>query len=295
MSFPGRMLASWALCLVASGAAGADEPKQPKPSPQEQEELRTFETRYALPERAALKRIAPPFMAERATFVQHLLQGASNVSAPSTTALFLQWRDHKIVDRAGALFHVQDPFLGDALESLTGLMSPEVEAEASLLETQISGDFVVRADESDERIVAALEPILREQLKLPVRMTFRREKQPVIVASGKFEFTALPEHPKAIQIYIVEVELAGGAVSAGRGDVEKLLRNVGRRIGKRIVNELEITPEQNFDWTVRGGGRDPTAETIAHAPRLLENLSKQTGLKFAEAEREVRVLSIKRD
>ena len=67
-----------------------------------------------------------------------------------------------------------------------------------------------------------------------------------------------------------------------------------RRVGKRIDSELEIAPEQNIDWMVRGG-RDPTANTIAHAEWLLENLSKQTGVKFAEAEREVRVLTIKRD
>jgi hypothetical protein len=63
----------------------------------------------------------------------------------------------------------------------------------------------------------------------------------------------------------------------------------------RIVDELEISPEQKWEWPVRGGGRDPTASTIARAARLLENLSKQTGVKFAEAEREVRVLTIKRD
>jgi hypothetical protein len=289
-----RLLASGALCVVAAGAALADEQNQQKASPQQQEELRAFEARYALPEGAALKRIAPPFIAERATFVRLLLQGASNTSAPSATALFLQWRDHKLVARPAVLFHVQDPFLGDALESLTGLMPPEVEAEASLLEVHVSGDFVVRADETDERIVASLEPILRDELKLPVRMTFRREKQPVIVASGMFEFAALPEYPKAIQIYSADKDLKGPS-AAGRGDVEKLLQNVGRRIGKRIVNELEISPDQDFEWTVRGGGRDPTADTVAHASWLLDNLSKQTGMKFFEAEREVRILTVKRD
>jgi len=68
-----------------------------------------------------------------------------------------------------------------------------------------------------------------------------------------------------------------------------------RRIGKRIVNELEISSEQDFEWTVRDGGRDPTDDTVANSAQLLENLSKQTGLKFAPAEREVRELTIKRD
>lgn len=289
-----RVLASGALCVVALGVAGADEQNQQDASPQEQEELRAFEARYALPEGVMLKRIAPPFIAERTTFVRLRIPEPGNSLTPSPTALFLQWRDQKT--RPATLFYLQNgPPLGEVLESLTGLMPPEVEAEASLLEAPISGDFIVRADETDERIVAALEPILRDELKLPVRMTFRREKQPVIVASGMFEFTPLPEHPNAIQIYVANSELGGGAVVAGRGDVETLLQNVSRRIGKRIVNELETSPEQYFDWMVRGGGRDPTADSIAHALWLLENLSKQTGMKFAEAEREVRVLTIMRD
>lgn len=296
MNFLGRVLAGWALCVVASGVADADEQNQQNASPQEQEELRAFEARYALPEGAMLKRMAPPFIAERETFVRRNHPDRGRTLTPSPTNMRLEWRDGKIASRRATLFWIPNGApLGMALESLADLMPPEVEAEASLLETPISGDFVVRADQTDEQIVAALEPILRDELKLPVRMTFRRVAQPVIVASGKFEFAPLPAHPKSIQIYIANSELGGGAVSAGRGDVEKLLQNVSRRIGKRIVNELEISPEQDFDWTIRGGGRDKTDNTVASAAQLLQNLSKQTGLKFAPAEREVRVLTIERD
>ncbi|HEV7224638.1 MAG TPA: hypothetical protein VGN42_18150 [Pirellulales bacterium] len=82
----------------------------------------------------------------------------------------------------------------------------------------------------------------------------------------------------------------------GAGDFKKLLRAVGRRIGKRVVSDLETPPKQrDIEWRIRGGGQDKTPDTVERASQLLENLSKQTGLTFSEDEREVRVLFIEQD
>src|SRR5262249_17144036 len=51
----------------------------------------------------------------------------------------------------------------------------------------VSGDFVVRKDAPLDKLAPQLEKILRDECKLPVRLTLKEEEQPVFVVGGTFK------------------------------------------------------------------------------------------------------------
>lgn len=292
-----RVAAAWAMCLLACSLAVSQDRKAEEVDTQQRQMLQAFQAHYALPDGRSLKRVAPPFIPERATFILASFPPTPNTSTALPTALILRWKKSMIAARPASIYYLPDGTpLSMVLESLTGLMPPEVEAEESLLDSRVSGDFVIRTGASEEEIVEALAAILRDELKLPLRFRFRRVKQSVLVASGEFHFIPLAKYPKSIQVYVDDDDL-GGAASAGSGGVAMLLKDVSRRIGKRILSDVNQKDAilQPLKWTIRGGGRDKTEKTMTRRAELLDNLARQTGLKFVEDEREVRVLSIERE
>ncbi|HEV7224637.1 MAG TPA: tetratricopeptide repeat protein [Pirellulales bacterium] len=195
---------AWVHVELLRRAGGAEGKQDQGLNLQQRQECQEFEDQYALPDGAALKRIAPPFMDQRETFIRVAMGAPSaKTASPGAATAVLRWQNDHLLPMSGELFYSAEfVSLGEILWSLTGLMPPEVEADEKLLETPLSGDFVARFGETDEKIVATVEGMLRDDFKLPIRLRFRTVKQPVIVASGDFVFTPLPEYPRSIQIYL---------------------------------------------------------------------------------------------
>src|SRR5437667_199960 len=72
--------------------------------------------------------------------------------------------------------------LADLLNSLFGVFPQEIEGDAALRRKRVGGDFIVREGESPAKLAARLEVILRQECKLPMRVTFRDVERKVIVA-----------------------------------------------------------------------------------------------------------------
>src|SRR5262249_5889225 len=138
--------------------------------------------------------------------------------------------------------------LPNLLRGIAGLYPEEIEGEGKLLKEQVTGDFIVREDAPVEKVVSRLEEILRQERKLPVKLTFREVERKVIVARGPYRPNPLPgRQENQVDIYgkqLVENSGAGG----GSGDFRDFLNWVGMFIQRRMVNEVEDAPQGNISW-----------------------------------------------
>jgi RNA polymerase sigma factor (sigma-70 family) len=265
---------------------------------------------YVLTEKEVLKCIQPPFPDARQACLRAISQGEDRTAflefrLTADNKMWLQQATWAVPggDESWALgidfahssaLPTSPPSL---LTSLGDLGPKEIEGDKELLESRIGVDFVLRHGTPLEKIVPRLETILKEELKLPVKLNLREVKRKVFVAGGKYKFTAAAGSPgERIEIYAKELTAGDGS---NTGDLPRLLKWVGRFIDRRIVlGKVENAPG-NLAWheNYGRGGRVLTdkEEEEDHDPQaVLQHLTEQTGLSFREETRPVRVLFVER-
>jgi hypothetical protein len=164
--------------------AGADEKAQADEN-EKQKALADFTTRYALKPGEVLKRIATPFPPSR--FVYHRQQYPKDDKAQDM--MFLRWDNG--LHFCGTIGGIKsDPrkvqllFLLRYLPSMVGAYDVlphgrhelDVRGDQDLLLKAVDGDFVARSNVPFEKVVARLGEILRDECKLPVRLTLQKDK-----------------------------------------------------------------------------------------------------------------------
>jgi hypothetical protein len=204
-----------------------------------------------------------------------------------------------------------------------GIPMREVEADKKLLDTPVGGDFVFRQDAPVEKLVPALERILREECKLAVKLTFKEVEREVIVARGTLKIVPLEGQEKN-HVELFGKEIGKGEAWGSRKDLHGFLLDLGGFLGRRIVNETKSGKEEVFTYglSVRQRPRqrlasgldipspldpvplpdpgplpkfDPAIEAEDHDPKVvLPNVAKQTSLTFTTEKRKVRVLFVEK-
>lgn len=285
-----------AVFIVAAVGAGSRVFPDDKDAPDHvKQDVETFEAAYSLAEGEVLVRIAPPFMPERLVYYRsrHSSQAQAIPKGPDT--MFFRWSE-KTLTPWGMSFGGGDGIeVRSMLRMLAGIYPQEVEGDQLLLDTRISGDFVLRSDAPRDDVVASMEAILRDEPKLPVRLRFRDVKRRVYVLSGQYKFAALPGYPDSVQIYGDKLVSNSGA-GGGAGDVDEFVRWVGMWIERPVVGEIENAPAR-LSWRYHMPSPSTPQERAAakNAPAVLRNLEEQTGLTYSEEERETRVLFVERE
>lgn len=200
---------------------------------------------------------------------------------------------------------------------LIGIPMGEVEADQKLLGTPTGGDFVFRQDAPVEKLVPALERILREECKLPVKLKFKEVEREVVVARGTLKIVPLEGQEKN-HVEVFAKGIGKDKVGGSRTDLHGFLLDLGGFVGRRIVNEAKSGKEEviTYGVSVRQSPRqrtapklaiplpldpaplptfDPAIEAEDHDPNLvLPNVAKQTSLTFTTEKRKVRVLFVEK-
>jgi len=209
-----------------------------------------------------------------------------------------------------------EPTVSSVLRHI-GFPMGEVEADKKLLDTAIGGDFVFRQDAPVEKLVPALERILREECKLPIKLTFREVERQIVVARGTLKVVPLAGQKKN-HVEVFGKEIGKGEAWSSRRDLHGFLLELGDFLGRRFVNEAKSGKDEVFTYglSVRQDPRyrlasefdlpskpdavpppkfDPAIEAEDHDPKLvLPNVAKQTGLSFTTEKRKVRVLFVEK-
>jgi hypothetical protein len=253
-----------------------------------------FDATYALADGEALKRIPPPFIAERRRF----LDGVPAIGGLpwDQTLLVIEWdpEPHWIAlggSRGSPAWAVQ------AAIRLKGYQFNDWGAPEMAL--KLPGDWSVRKSASAADQLAALAKVMRDELKLNVRFEQRRVPHDVYVVRGAYAHHPLEDAPPpaaGADRDVIELlpgkRLPDREVIAGPVTLGEMLRQLDELLTAPVIDEtgpdtakLPVTVRHHEQGSVHGPERD----------QLLRNLARQTSLEFLKDQRELDVWFLVRD
>jgi hypothetical protein len=301
MPTPGRFRAL-TLLLAATTAlapvsalvvpAFAEDP-EPAPAPVP-EWKQTFERAYRLADGQVLKRVPPPHIPERLTYYRTEHQGqAQAIAEPPDSFLFFVEPDGTF-HNWGMSFHGGKVPLKHVLTFPLQMESYEFEGPENLLSIDLIGDWVVRPRATREQKLAALARVMKESTGRLVTFEKREVERDVVVAKGQFKLAPLPGQGRGNQVYLyVDPFKPNDGGGGGAGDLPRFLDTLGTRVRLRVVDETDGPPPAKFGWEHQRSSylsREPAGpERDRKLRALLDNVFKQTGLKFETARRKVPV------
>lgn len=163
-----------------------------------------------------------------------------------------------------------------------------------MLSREVPGDWTVRDVASPAKRLAALQAVLRDELKLPVRFVQREVEREVIVASGRYEFLPLSGVRDREHIILAVEEAPDTSMGGtGSGSLGDLLRWLGGRLNRHVIDETDGAKGQKLRWRdhLVSHMLDFANRTEAGGQkleRLLFNLNQQTALRFTLEPRNVK-------
>jgi beta-lactamase regulating signal transducer with metallopeptidase domain len=238
-----------------------------------------FEAAYGLKEGENLKFIGPGKVAERGRYF-------AEVEKTEHPMPYTQWRwKNGALERqwmrGGGPAGAQ---VVNVLHHCAGL--DEYHTAVELGAVNCDGDWIVRDGATTEAILKDLQRILREDFKIEAKIEKVEQVREAYVVRGDYMFQRLAQSPEMagdhIQLFTdVMDEIKLGEPSAGGGSnrpMGEFWTAVGRDIGMPMVDEAKGEPATVsflFNYSLAGADKD-----AAKRARVLENIGKQTGLRF---------------
>jgi hypothetical protein len=179
-----------------------------------------------------------------------------------------------------------------------GFREWEFQGDLQILERHVPGDWVKREEVQRADLLAPFERILRKEIGLPIRFIPDEVERDVFIVTGRFEshpisteygndialFVEKPDPPKNIQ---------GGG---GSGDFNSFLDYVGRLANIHIINKSVSDVGEKLRWRQHSTAKISKLRTnTALIDVFLENISKQTSLRFQRDRQREHVWLIKTD
>jgi RNA polymerase sigma factor (sigma-70 family) len=233
---------------------------------------KNFNRVYHLADGEIVKRVIPPYIPER--------DAMANDIDPARTMMDITGDClTKFLDRNGEVefnsWWRGKPTVLMVIQQLVGLPTFKLEIPLKDQLRQIPGDWVVRPDLGEDKLMDALATIFREQIGWKIRFEKRSAEHNVIVARGSYS----KPHTKdgAIELRVDGMGARGGM---GAGNVRRLVTMLGEMTEVESVDETAANVEGVF-WSDHIGGK----LTPENADKLLANVSKQTGLTFTREKR----------
>jgi uncharacterized protein (TIGR03067 family) len=266
-----------------------------------------FRKAYGLADGQFVRRVAPPYPDCREAYFRDLFR--SNKGGPGPISFdqwftVIGWKNDFADPLGGPAVMPVKPEEGVALVRLLDMTlkfpPTRIESDLTTLERKATGDFVVRDGADPEKVAVQLEAVLRKELELPVRFSFRDAEEEVFVLSGKYAAKPVEDRKaNAIEVYanhLTEQTTGGG----GTGTLTELVAAVERHVNKPIVlGKVENQPGRvNWHYNVRSPMlRDPakgidTYRDDTNPAQVLGRLADQTGLTLTTEKRKVRVLVV---
>jgi hypothetical protein len=271
----------------------------------------TFDEAYSLSEGEVARRIIPPFPADRLERALPTRPGqnagrrgpAVPGDARDYGSAVFHWTEPGKLEWAG--FSPGQPTVAGVLRECLDLSRFEIDLPDDLRREAVPGDWVLRRPSTFEDRLAALAPVLAS-LPKPVRLERRRVEREVVVVRGSYQFKPLPGAPDAKLVHVGPGDvtrpptddgiarspirrISGAAVAVsgggGYGSLSAFFRKLADRIDQPVVDET-IDGARRIGWQDHGGKADDHDDG---RDSLLDNASRQTGLRFA---REVRGMDV---
>ena len=249
---------------------------------------------YQLGDGEIIKRIAPPYPAERTELSIRRAYGGRlpNVDLTAFGSTIFYW-----VEPADLQWWGFSGGSGNAgsLLSLADIHGYQVAPAGDLLKQPLPGDWIVRKSATVDQRLRAVESYLR-QLPNPVRLDKHRAERDVIVVRGIYEFHPVPGLGSPREIHLgggdllhPKVELLGAGGGSGKlADLFETLAGVANQyvIDETLDGDRRVVWKNHRDGTVNEQDHDEGRDS------LLQNLARQTSLQFTIERRTVDVWTV---
>lgn len=241
----------------------------------------TFEELYRLDAAEALRRVPPPFVAERGQFIfEHTVQ-RNGIQNTNPSAVIFDWDGKLSLENQFNAPLLEGLLLTGVFKELLGLNRYEYEGDEQLLQTKVGGDWIVRRDAALERKMAGLSDALSGFLGGKLRFEKRRVEREVIVATGRFEYHNLPEPARPDSIYLYTAPDMNERWRRSSGEpgknADEFLTFLGDRLNLRVINKTETREMPRLYYHLVDL---PAAGDEAALDRCLQNITAQTGFQF---------------
>lgn len=280
--------------------AKADDPKAKPPEKKADEPAWKGEFRkaYGLKDGELVRRVPLPHPDSRAKMFEDLFPGRQgNIPTEKWFNVF-QWKGDWLDAKFGQSTMPVEPEAGVSLvrllEMSLNIPAPRID-DQSLLNRNVTGDWVVRAGADPEKVAAQLETILREECALPVSLSFRDGEEEVYVLSGTYKAAPL-DTDKADRLEVFAKYRNDGTFGGGgNGTMADLMAALEKHTGTRMVLGDVKGPPKNLSWHFNDRKGPFTAKEGAedrNPALVLANIAAQTGLDVTTETRKVRRLVV---
>jgi hypothetical protein len=279
-----RLTNGLAIAALAFACMAAD----PAPDEQSAGWRKKFDEVYRLADDEVVKFIQPPFIAERNDYCRH--QFTDNPNAPLATdtwSLVFRW------DKGKAQFRSVSSLPGTVghIIGSVGIEPVDLEISDDLRSAAAPGDWIVRKGVKPEQLLAKVQQILRERLDRRIKFERVKVRKEVLVASGRYEFHALPGAPwdadGGVHLFCGPnlPAQADDGNGGGTGDMANFLNHLGERAGMKVIDETTDKPKK-VDYRFHSTSHD-ASRNANQRESLLKHVTDQTSLTFTSEEREV--------
>ena len=276
--------------------------------------LEEFQRTYALPDNKVVKRVPPPYVPGRLAFYRVHDAEQARIIPEGPEFMLFRW-DQRTPNplpadwpREGRLSEAEIGWVGGKgqevaylVESFTGIHPYEMQGDPQLMQTGVSGDWVIRDGVAPKKLLQGLQAALRTECRLPIRFRLVQKDCQVIVATGQYAFQPLPGNADYTdeaflpwdRIDVYEKDRST-IVEEGGGTLDDVFDIVARFINRPVVNEVSRLPQNSVCWHWSARRYHEAQRGDVDEPAILKHVSEQTGLTFTEKTRPVRVLLVER-
>jgi thiol-disulfide isomerase/thioredoxin len=262
---------------------------------------RRFEAAYRLEGQELLRHIPLPYPSERKDFFWRQFSRWGWFFVPNEQmpripeSAVLTWDEQKKQMDGG--MNAGNLTILDVLTNF-GFEGRDFQGDLQLLQRLVPGDWVKRNGAQREDLLAPFERILREQMDLPIRFVSDEVEREVFIATGRFDFHPIStEYGADIALFVEKPDppenIRGGG---GSGDLNSFLDYVGRLGNVRIINKSVSGAGENLRWRQHSTAKKSRFWTNpALIDVLLQNISRQTSLRFQKDRQREHVWLVKTD
>lgn len=244
---------------------------------------RRFNEVYRLADNEVLKRIAPPFIAERMEYYinEHGYQAELIPRGPDVMTFY--WDGQ--LKNWGMTFGRSNT-LGQTLNGVLGLKSYEYDGPKSLLDIELPGDWIIRNEASQEVKLRALEQLVAREIGRKIHFEKQSVQREALIVTGRFNF-----HPPvgtyedtSVHLYATKTDPDEGAGGGTAQSLDKFLQMLGDRVNMPVIDQTESgeqihIPYRHHRSSHIGRIQDPQ-ERAKELRVLLDHVTEQTELHF---------------
>lgn len=251
-----------------------------------------FAATYSLEPNQSIRRILPPYLAERADFYRSLLRGRAPRGVDPEVIIFASDGAAFTVDA----FSQQPEDLRWYFQTIAGISAEDTDLPAHLLNRDVRGDWVIRTGSTREQRVADFVSAIQDVIGEGMTLRLESIERPVIVVRGTFKFVPIDPHRSADNVICFYRDSAGPGIMSRTGgsnaDIKQIIQALGAQLGLQVVIEGPIHSPQRFHWEadvstdVRAKRDSETPDPIA-INEILGNVAKQTSLTLSFERRSV--------